>query len=407
MSFKTDSLFGGKQLDIKNIYYFITSSRSFCIHIVFTLNAIYYVSHAGLNPLQLVLIGTIMELAVLFFEIPTGLVADFWGRKKSFIIGTFIIGLAHLLEGSVPTFWAIAVGAALWGIGWTFISGAETSWIADELENNELDTVFLKGAKFSSIGSFLGIIVSVVVATVFTVQIAILIAGGLLVVIAIILLRIVPETKFLSIAHGETTSYQQILHAVKGGLIQIKGNAMLISLAVVTIFFGLASEGFDRLWGAHFIEGFHLIEKDAIYWFGAFYAIAFLLNIGIIKVVETYVKERFAMVLLVLNSLLVLLMLIFAVSNAFLLAALLYWLIASLRAVNTPLINILTNKQLQSQGRATALSMYGQLDAFGQVAGGPLVGIIALYTSIQGGIISSAILIIPTLYFLWRMSKFS
>ena len=112
---------------IQNIYYLLTSSRSFCIYIVFTLNAIYYVSQAGLNPLQLVLLGTIMELAILFFEIPTGLVADYFGRKKSFIFGTFLIGIAHLLEGSLPTFWAIAVAAALWGIGWTFISGAETA----------------------------------------------------------------------------------------------------------------------------------------------------------------------------------------------------------------------------------------------------------------------------------------
>lgn len=164
-------------MDIKNIYYFLSSSRSFCIHIVFTLNAIYYVSQADLNPLQLVLVGTIMELAILFFEIPTGLVADFWGRKKSFIIGTFIIGVAHLLEGSFPEFWAIAIGAALWGIGWTFISGAETAWIADELENNELDLIFLKGARYGSVGSFLGIIVSVLLATAFSVQMAILIAG--------------------------------------------------------------------------------------------------------------------------------------------------------------------------------------------------------------------------------------
>ena len=94
----------GSILNIKNIYYFLTSSRSFSIYIVFTLNAIYYVSQAGLNPLQLVLIGTIMELTVLLFEIPTGLVADFFGRKKSLVVGTFIIGVAHILEGSFPTF---------------------------------------------------------------------------------------------------------------------------------------------------------------------------------------------------------------------------------------------------------------------------------------------------------------
>ena len=392
-------------MNIKTVYYLLTSSRSFCIQIVFTLNAIYYVSHAGLNPLQLVLLGTIMELAVLFFEIPTGLVADYYGRKKSLIIGTFIIGSAHLLEGSIPAFWAIAVGAALWGIGWTFISGAETAWIADEIENEELDATLINGAKFSSLGSFLGIVASVLIGIVFTVQIAILIAGSLLIVIAIISSKAITETKFISIARDDASSIQQMKNALKGSLATIKGNKVLLGLAAITLFTGLASEGFDRLWGAHFIEGFQMSEADAVYWFGAFYAIAFLLNIGLLKIVETCAKERFAIVLGLLNSLLVFAMIYFAIVEHFLLAAILYWGIASLRAVNHPLVSVMTNKQLHSQGRATTLSMYGQLDAFGQVAGGPLVGVVALYTSVQGGIITSALLIIPTVYFLWRLRK--
>lgn len=392
-------------MNIKNIYYFLTSSRSFSIYIVFTLNAIYYVSQAGLNPLQLVLIGTIMELTVLLFEIPTGLVADFFGKKKSLVVGTFIIGAAHILEGSFPTFWAIAVGAALWGIGWTFISGAEQAWIADELENKELDQIFLKGAQFSSLGSFIGIIVGVLIATVFTVQIAILIAGGLLVLIAILAAIVVPETKFIRVVRNDTSSLLQMSLAIKGGFAQIKGNSILVGLVAITLLTGLASEGFDRLWGAHFIENFQLNEQSAIYWFGAFFAIAFLLNIIVLKLVEAYVKERYANALLALNSLLVITMLFFAFSGSFLLAVLLYWIIAALREVNYPLVSVMINKRLQPQGRATALSMYGQVDALGQVAGGPLVGMIALYTSIQGGIAASAILIIPTLYFLWKMRK--
>ncbi|MGN7477989.1 MFS transporter [Solibacillus silvestris] len=392
-------------MNIKTVYYLLTSSRSFCIQIVFTLNAIYYVSQAGLNPLQLVLLGTIMELAVLLFEIPTGLVADIFGRKMSLIIGTFIIGSAHLLEGSIPSFWAIAIGAALWGIGWTFISGAETAWIADELENKKLDTVLLNGAKFSSLGSFFGIIVSVLVGIIFTVQIAILIAGGLLILIAAISSKVITETKFISITREDTSSIKQMKSAIKESLSLIKGNTILLGLAAITLFTGLASEGFDRLWGAHFIEGFQMNEEDAVYWFGAFYAIAFLLNIGLLKIVETYVKERFAIVLVLLNSVLVVMMIYFAMIEQFLIAAVLYWGIASLRAVNYPLVNVMTNKHLHSEGRATTLSMYGQLDAFGQVAGGPLVGVIALYTSVQGGIITSALLIIPTLYFLWKLKN--
>ena len=132
---------------------------------------------------------------------------------------------------------------------------------------------------------------------------------------------------------------------------------------------------------------------------------ALLVILGLLKIVETYVKERFAIVLVLLNSFLVVGMIYFAMAEQFLIAAFLYWGIASLRAVNAPLVSVMTNKQLHSQGRATTLSIYGQLDAFGQVAGGPLVGVLALYTSVQGGIITSALLIIPTVYFLWRLRK--
>ena len=389
-------------MNIKNIYYVITSSRSFMIQMVFTLNAIYYVSQAGLNPLQLVLVGTIMELSILLFEMPTGLVADFFGRKKSLVIGTFILGAAHVLEGSIPEFWAIAVGAALWGIGWTFISGAEQAWIADELENQELDRVFLKGAQFSSIGRFLGIIASVLFAFLFSVQATILIAGGLLVLLAVIVFVIMPETKFVTVAREDTSG---MVLALKVGVSQIKGSSVLVGIAAITLLWGLASEGFDRLWGAHFIENFNLSEEDSIYWFGAFYAVTFLLNIVVLKVVEVYVKGRYAVVLLWMNGLLSIAMLLFAFIGNFLIAVLLYWLIASLRNVNYPLMSVMTNERLQSQGRATALSMFGQLDALGQVAGGPLVGILALYTSINGGIAASAVLIIPSLYLLWRMRK--
>ncbi len=392
-------------MTIHNIYYFLTSSRSCIIQIVFTLNAIYYVSQADLNPLQLVLIGTILELSILLFEVPTGLVADFFGRKKSIILGTFIIGLAHLLEGSFPEFWAIAIGSALWGIGWTCISGAEQAWIADELENKDLESVFLKGARYSSFGRFIGILFSVLIAAVFTVQVAILLAGGLLILLALISLIIMPETKFVSVAREDASGFRQMILAIKSGTTLIKGNTVLIGIAAVTLLWGLASEGFDRLWGARFIEGFRLAEEDSVYWFGAFYAVAFLLNIVLLKFVELYMKGRYASVLCLINGILSIGMLLFAFTDSFLAAMVLYWTIASLRSVNYPLISVLTNQRLQAQGRATALSMFGQLDAFGQVAGGPLVGIIALYTSIEWGIASSAVLIIPTLYLFWRMRK--
>lgn len=388
-----------------SIYYAFTSSRAFCLQIVFTLNIIYYVSDAQLNPLELVLIGTIMELAVLLCEIPTGLVADLFGRKKSIIIGTIIIGCAHLLEGSIPSFTAIAIAAALWGMGWTFISGAETAWIADEITPEQLDHTLLNGAKFSSIGSFIGILTSVAIGSLFTVQIAILFAGAVLLLIALFSIFWIPETKFVPITQGKQSHLHHMKIALQSSWNVIRSDRTLLSLASITLFMGLASEGFDRLWGAHFIENFQLNEHYTVYWFGLFYALTFLLNIGLLKWMERVATSHFARLLMWLNTLLILFMIYFAFTTHFIVAVVLYLCVASLRNVNHPLMNIMMNKQLESKGRATTLSFYGQVDAFGQVAGGPLVGLIALYTSIEGGLFASALLILPTIYFLRIMRK--
>ena len=147
------------------------------------------------------------------------------------------------------------------------------------------------------------------------------------------------------------------------------------------------------------IETFRLSEEAAIYWFGLFYALAFLLNMVVLKGVELYVKGRYATTLFWFNILLIVTMLAFAWAGQLWLAVLLYWTIAALRNMHDPLMSVMTNERLPSKGRATILSMFGQVDAFGQVAGGPLIGLIALYTTIQGGLAASAFLLLPLLYF--------
>lgn len=69
---------------------------------MFTTYALYYVNMLGLNPFQLALVGTALEVTIVLLEIPTGLVADLYGRRLSVVIGTLVLGAAYLLEGSIP-----------------------------------------------------------------------------------------------------------------------------------------------------------------------------------------------------------------------------------------------------------------------------------------------------------------
>jgi hypothetical protein len=51
--------------------------------LTFTLSLVYYVKDVGLSPLQMVLVGTVLEASCFLFEIPTGIVADLYSRRLS------------------------------------------------------------------------------------------------------------------------------------------------------------------------------------------------------------------------------------------------------------------------------------------------------------------------------------
>jgi hypothetical protein len=66
---------------------------SFLFTLTFTISSLYHILTVGLDPLQLVLVGTALEVAVFLFEVPTGIVADVYSRRLSIIIGFFIVGV--------------------------------------------------------------------------------------------------------------------------------------------------------------------------------------------------------------------------------------------------------------------------------------------------------------------------
>ena len=116
-----------RKLDAYTVYMILGAAGSLFQSMIFTVLAVYYVLTVGMNPLQLVLVGTVLELTVFVFEIPTGVVADTYSRRLSVIIGYVLIGICFLIEGWVPIFVFILAAEFIRGIGETFISGAASA----------------------------------------------------------------------------------------------------------------------------------------------------------------------------------------------------------------------------------------------------------------------------------------
>lgn len=107
--------------------------------------------------------------------------------------------------------------------------------------------------------------------------------------------------------------------------------------------------------------------------------------------------RRLALVLLVASALLVLSLGGFALAQVFALSIGLVWLISVLRQVIAPLYTAWVNHRLDAQVRATVISMSSQMDALGQIGGGPVVGVIAQQLTIQVGLLASSVLLAPVL----------
>jgi len=66
-----------------------------------------YFREIGFSLVQIGLFGSAYGLAMLIFEIPTGAIADIWGRKISTILGWFLAGIAMIAVVFTNNFYAI------------------------------------------------------------------------------------------------------------------------------------------------------------------------------------------------------------------------------------------------------------------------------------------------------------
>ncbi len=128
-------------------YLILTGASSFSFALVFTVNLLYQVQTVGLSPLQLVLVGTMLEAVIFAGEVPTGVVADVTGRRRSITIGLALTGVGFVVEGLFPIFAAILLALVLWGIGITFTSEAQEAWVADELGVERAGAAYPRGVR--------------------------------------------------------------------------------------------------------------------------------------------------------------------------------------------------------------------------------------------------------------------
>ncbi len=383
------------------VYYLYTGLTTLFFMMVFSSNMVYQVETAGLNPLQLVLVGTVLELSVLLFEVPTGIVADLYTRKGSIIIGSILVGCGFMIEGNFPSFLPILIAQIVWGFGYTFTSGALIAWITDEIGQENVANVLLRGSQLEEISGIVGTLAGVILASI-RLNIPILLAGGGFVVLGFLLLNLMPENGFKSVPAQERHTFTQMAVTFRDGMKLLNARKALIYLMVFAFFLGLYSEGFDRLWTPHLLTNLsfpNYLGVKPVVWFGLMTTAGGLLTLGAVEFVRRKMEQSgsqiLILVLILSSGSLSIFLLIFALTANIPLAVATWLVIYVLRRAVSPVYTIWFNERLSSNLRATMLSFSGQVDALGQVLGGPPVGWLGKTRGVSAGLLASALLVIP------------
>ncbi len=384
---------------------------------MFVVTSLYEATVAGLTPVQLILVGTTLEVSAFLFEVPTGIVADVYSRRLSIIIGYVLMGVGFLVEGFFPFFATILLAQVIWGLGYTFTSGATQAWITDEIGENDANKLFLRATQVGLFASLIGIGLATLVGAN---NVALPIQAGALgvILIGIILIIIMPETGFHPIprhaGREDRNTWQHMWHTFRQGVGAVRSKPRLINIVFIGLFYGIYSEGFDRLWVKHLLDNFDLpvlFGNNQVAFFAALRVAGTILTILAVRFVEKRVDSTSPLAIgramLLVTGIISFSLFGFALSPLLILSLALYLVINVLRNVQIPLQTAWINQKLDSQVRATVHSMFGQVDAIGQVMGGPIVAVIAWFAqgAAVASLVTSSLLLTPALFFIRRANS--
>ena len=98
----------------------------------------------GLTLTEVMILQSIYSFSVALFEIPSGFIADIFGRKKTIVLSTIFTFIGFLVFSFFGGFYAFAIAQVLVGIGGSLMSGSDSAIIYDTLLETNSKTTYTK-----------------------------------------------------------------------------------------------------------------------------------------------------------------------------------------------------------------------------------------------------------------------
>lgn len=194
---------------------------------------------------QVTILQSWFMLSIFFLEIPTGAIADYFGRKYSIALGCITIASACLLYGSIPKFEIFFIAEFLYAMGVALISGADQALLYDSLKEagkeNESNKIFGRAHSFNLSGILIAAPIGGFIASKFGLNAPLLFSS-----IPFLLAGIVAFTIKEPIVHEKTLESKRYFDIARKGLFYFYKHKTLRLLAIDSII--VASSAYFVIW---------------------------------------------------------------------------------------------------------------------------------------------------------------
>jgi DHA3 family tetracycline resistance protein-like MFS transporter len=364
-------------------YYFIQFLSSLSLGVIIPVFVLYF-RHRHLNLFEIAALAVIFEGSIVLFELPTGLVADLYGRKLSVVLSFFAIGVAGVIFRLSTIFWALALAEIVQGLGETLKSGAFEAWVVDSLKeegpDQEIRGVFARGVRFERAGYLLGLVAGGYLgAHQITAIWYPFILGHLL--CAAIALSLMRERKAPSGVAPPVERRSHLGEAIGEGLKALRGQRFLVILFAFSFLGNFGYETVDQYWQVHFSEDLGVNPRYFGWMVGISSGAVILFVTAINRLLGRFRDVHYGLVVLEGTAAICVAVLALAVSPA---AAIgLFVALEAFRGFKKPLFLDLLNRHIPSEVRATLLSLESLFASLGEVIAGLIIGGVAFYLGIR------------------------
>ncbi len=375
------------------------------------MGAIYplFLMSRGLDLFQINAILAVYLFCNFAFEVPTGAIADLFGRKVSFLLSCAVRAAAFALYFTMDTFAGFVFAEIIDAIGTTLASGALDAWAIDgmkeEGDNSPADRLFSRGRMLSHAAMIVSGLIGGYVGDVDIAYPWLVGVCGFLVTMTVgaaLMRRDYPEAA--PVRSGATilarlNPLPAIQAQISGGLTTVSRHPTLRFLCGVTALLSFAQMPVMQMWPAH-LKSLSDQGTWLLGWVWAFLNLAALVGSwSLPRLLARFGRPRAALYLSVFRCIGVV---VAALSGGFGKATLGLIGQAAGTGASDPLLGAWMNEHAESHQRATVLSIQTMSFMLGGSAGLLVLGLLARYSGVPLAWGVAAVVLLITAAVLWR-----